>query len=444
MVILVKAAQLILSLSILVVLHEFGHFIFSKAFKCRVEKFYLFFDAGFSLFKFKKGETEYGIGWLPFGGYVKISGMIDESMDKEQMKLPPQPHEFRSKPAYQRLLIMIGGVLMNFIVALIIYIGVLYTWGEEYLPTANVKYGIVASEIGKEIGFESGDKILSVDNIVVEDFFKIISTIALEDAKTVQVERNGEKVDVLIDQDDIAKLLKNKGVIGVRYPYFGKIDGFAKESPAKVAGMQKGDIIVKVNGETFEFQDQFTTLMKANPEKELLFTVERNKQLIDMPVKLTNAGMLGISWQNNFADNFEFKTLTYGFWESIPAGIAKGWDISVDYLKQFKLIFNTKTKAYESVGSFLTIGNIFPGIWDWQSFWTMTAFLSIVLGIMNILPIPALDGGHVIFVLYEMITGRKPNEKVLEYAQYVGLALLLLLMVYATYNDIMRFIFKKF
>jgi regulator of sigma E protease len=438
MVILIKAAQLILSLSILIIIHELGHFLFAKAFKTRVEKFFLFFDLGFSLFKFKKGETEYGLGWLPLGGYVKISGMIDESMDKEQMKLPPQPWEFRSKPAGQRLLIMVGGVLMNFIAALIIYIGVLYVWGEEYLPTANVKYGIEVSDEGRQIGFMNGDKILSVDNHPVENFFDVIPTIALETAKSVQVERNGERIDVEIDQDDIAKLVKTKKVIGIRYPYHGVVDGFAKESPAKNAGLQKGDKIVKVNGEAFDYQDQFIAVMKANAGKELLFTIERKSQAIDFPITLTEAGMIGISWQNNFADSFEFKTLKYGFFESIPAGIAKGWETSVDYIKQFKLIFNKKTKGYESLGGFITIGNIFPSVWDWHAFWNMTAFLSIILGIMNILPIPALDGGHVMFVLYEIITGRKPNDKFLEYAQYVGLTLLLLLVLYANANDVIR------
>jgi regulator of sigma E protease len=442
MVILIKAAQLILSLSILVILHEMGHFIFAKIFKCRVEKFYLFFDLGFSLFKTKRGETEYGIGWLPLGGYVKIAGMIDESMDKEQMKLPPQPWEFRSKPSIQRLLIMIGGVLMNFIFALIIYIGVLYCWGDEYLPTANVKYGIEVSDVGREVGFMNGDKILSVDNVVVDDFFKIVSTIALEQAKTVQVERDGQKIDVEISQDDIAKMVKSKKIIGVRFPFHLVVGSFAKNSPAQKAGIKKDDEIVMVNKQSFEFHDQFASLLKENSGKELLFTVKRNGELIDLPVTLTEDGMLGVSWDNNYQGLFTFKTLKYSFFESIPAGIALGWETSVDYVKQFKLIFNRKTKGYESLGGFLMIGNIFPGMWDWQSFWKLTAFLSIILGIMNILPIPALDGGHVMFVLFEMITGRKPNEKFLEYSQIVGLCILLLLVLYANANDVIKLFTK--
>jgi len=442
MEILIKVVQFFLSLSILVIIHEFGHFIFARLFKCRVDKFYLFFNLGFSLFKTKRGETEYGIGWLPLGGYVKIAGMIDESMDKEQMKLPPQPYEFRSKPAYQRLLIMLAGVVMNFIAALIIYIGVLYAWGEEYLPTANVKYGIEASEVAQEIGFMTGDKILSVDNLVVDDFFKIIPTIALEGSKTVQVEREGTVVNVDISQDDVAKMLKAKKMLGIRYPFHIEINAFAKESPAKNAGMLKGDEILLVNHQTFQFHDQFSSFLKANNGKELLFTVKRGNDSIDFPVTLSPEGMLGISWDQNFSKYFEFKTIKYGFFESIPAGIARGWETSTDYLKQFKLIFNKKTKGYESLGGFITIGNIFPGSWDWQAFWNMTAFLSIILAIMNILPIPALDGGHVMFVLYEMITGRKPNEKFLEYAQIVGLTLLLLLVLYANANDVIK-LFNK-
>jgi len=439
--IFVKILQFFLSLSILVIIHELGHFIFAKIFKCKVEKFYLFFDFGFSLFKTKKGETEYGVGWMPLGGYVKIAGMIDESMDKEQMKLPPQPWEFRSKPAIQRLLIMVAGVLMNFILALVIYIGVLYAWGDEYLPTKNVKYGIEATEVGEKIGFADGDKILSVDHLFVEDFGKITSTIVLNKAKTVQVERNGSVVDVEISEEDIALMLKER-VIGVRVPFSLIVESFSKESPAKLAGVVKGDQVLMVNNQSFEFHDQFSTYIKENSGKQVVLTVLRNGQKVDLPVTLSKDGMLGVSWKPSYAQDFEYKTIKYGFFESIPAGIARGWDKTVEYLKQFKLIFNKTTKGYESLGGFLSIGNVFPGVWDWQAFWSMTAFLSIILGVMNILPIPALDGGHVLFVLYEMITGRKPSDKFLEYAQIVGLSLLLLLVLYANINDIVRFFFK--
>ncbi len=440
MEILIKAAQLILSLSILVLVHEFGHFIFAKFFKCRVEKFFLFFDLGFSLFKMKKGDTEYGIGWLPLGGYVKIAGMIDESMDKEQMKQPVQPYEFRSKPAYQRLLIMIAGVLMNFLIALVIYIGVLYAWGEEYLPTNNVKYGIEASDIGREVGFQSGDKILSVDNKFIESFYDIVPTIVLDKAKSVQVERDGQVFDVEITEDDIAKMVSrdNKRVIGIRFPFDLKVESFAKNSPARDAGLLKGDRIIMVNGSSFQFHDEFSSVITANKGQEVALSVLRNSETLSVPIKITDEGMIGVSWNNDFSKHFELKTIKYGFFESIPAGIVKGWETSTDYLKQFKLIFNKKTKGYESLGGFITIGNIFPGMWDWHAFWNMTAFLSIILAIMNILPIPALDGGHVLFVLYEMVTGRKPSDKFLEYAQIIGLSLLMLLVVYANLNDIIR------
>lgn len=437
--ILVKAAQFVLSLSLLIIVHEMGHFMFAKFFKCRVEKFYLFFNLGFSLFKTKRGETEYGIGWLPLGGYVKISGMIDESMDKEQMKQPPQPWEFRSKKAYQRLLIMVGGVLMNFITALIIYIAVLYVWGEEFLPTSNVTYGIEANAIGEEIGFRDGDMILSVGNEEVEAFFDVIPHLILEGAESVQVQRDGRMVNIPITQHDVAKIMKSQSsVIGLRFPFDMEVMGFGKESPALEAGMQKGDHIVAVNKQEFEFQDQFAQALEKLKGQEVLITVSRNDELVELPVRLSEDGMLGIQWNRNFSKYFDFETKSYGFLESIPAGIAMGYETSVDYLKQFKLIFNRTTKGYESLGGFITIGSIFPGMWNWQVFWKMTAFLSIILGIMNILPIPALDGGHVMFVLYEMISGRKPNEKFLEYAQFVGLSILLLLVLYANANDVIK------
>jgi regulator of sigma E protease len=438
--ILIKAAQLILSLSILVVLHEFGHFMFARLFKTRVEKFYLFFDPWFSLFKVQKGETEYGVGWLPLGGYVKISGMIDESMDKEAMKQPPKPYEFRAKPAWQRLLIMLGGVMMNFLFAMIIYIGVLYAWGEEYLPTENVKYGIVVNEVGKEIGFQDGDKILSVDNKQVENFMKVVPTIVLDDAHSVQVMRDGQKVDVEISDADLALLLKSKSVMAPRIPFRLEVVGFAKESPAKVAGLQEGDEITGIKGENIEYYNQWTDATKTNAGEEIVLTVQRDGQHKEIPVTLNEEGMLGIR-VNNFADEyFDLATVDYGFVESIPAGIDRGVQTTKDYLKQFKLFFRPETKAYESLGGFATIGNIFPSQWDWFSFWNMTAFISIILAIMNLLPIPALDGGHVMFLFFEMVTGRKPGEKFLEYAQITGMILLLALVLYANANDIIKMI----
>lgn len=436
--VLIKAAQLILSLSILVILHEFGHFLFARLFKTRVEKFYLFFDPWFSLFKMKKGDTEYGIGWLPLGGYVKIAGMIDESMDMEQMKQPAQPWEFRSKPAWQRLLIMVGGVLMNFLFAFVIYIGVLYAWGEEYLPTSEVKYGIVVDETGEKLGFRNGDKILSVDNRPVENFAKIVPTIVLDKVTSVQVSRDSQVVDIPITNESLALLLKSKGVFGVRYPFHFVIGDFAKTSPGKTAGLQKGDEILSVNGMKFAFHDEFQKVLSENKEKEITVGVLRNQQNLEIPVRLGADGMIGIANSVSYLDIFKVKTLRYGLFESIPAGISRGIETTANYLKQFKLFFLPETKAYESLGGFITIGNIFPGTWDWHSFWNMTAFISIILAIMNLLPIPGLDGGHVMFVLYEMVTRRKPSDKFMEYAQMTGLILLLILVFYANANDIIK------
>ena len=438
--ILIKTAQLLLSLSILVVLHELGHFMFARLFKTRVEKFYLFFNPWFSLFKVKKGDTEYGIGWLPLGGYVKISGMMDESMDKEAMKLPAQPYEFRAKPAWQRLLIMLGGVMMNFLFAMIIYIGILYAWGESYLPTENAKYGIAVNEVGKEIGFQNGDKILTVDNIYIENFTSIIPTIVLDNAKTVQVERNGQKTDVEISDSDLALLLKNKSVLTYREPFEIKVGKIEKHSPAQKAGLQKEDIFTTVDGKDFEYYDEFTDYLDGKKGQKIELGLIREGQSITTEVVVTEEGKIGFYAARINPDIFEFKTIKYGFFESIPAGIKKGVRTTGDYLKQFRLFFKKETKAYESLGGFATIGSIFPGTWDWYSFWNMTAFISIILAIMNLLPIPALDGGHVMFLFGEIITGRKPGEKFLEYAQIGGMILLLALVLYANANDIIKMI----
>ncbi|WP_340111418.1 RIP metalloprotease RseP [Maribellus mangrovi] len=438
--ILIKTAQLLLSLSILVVLHEAGHFMFARLFKTRVEKFYLFFDPWFSLFKVKKGDTEYGIGWVPLGGYVKISGMIDESMDKEAMKQPPKPWEFRSKPAWQRLLIMVGGVLMNFLFAMVIYIAVLYAWGEQYLPTDNVKYGIVVNETGEKIGFKTGDKILTVDNQHIEQFSKIVPTIVLDGAKTVQVERNGQRMDVEITDADLALLLKSKGIWEERIPYDIQIGKLAKDYPAAKSGLEVGDVLSTVDGKSFEFYDQFTAYLESKAGSQIDMSFTRNGQQMHKTVDVTEDGKIGFNAAFNNPDIFEFKTIKYGFLESIPAGIKRGVETTGNYLKQFKLFFKKETKAYESLGGFATIGNIFAPTWDWAHFWTMTAFISIILAIMNLLPIPALDGGHVMFLMGEIITGRKPGEKFLEYAQIAGMVLLLALVLYANANDIIKMI----
>lgn len=440
MIILTKALQLILSLSILVLLHEFGHFFFAKIFKTRVEKFYLFFDPWFSLFKFKKGDTEYGIGWLPLGGYVKISGMIDESMDVEAMKQPAQPHEFRSKPAWQRLLIMLGGVLVNFILAMVIYAGILFVWGSDYLPTQNMKYGIVADSLAMDAGFKSGDHIVAVDGKPIENFADVTLTILLNQSKTVTVKRDSQVVDLNLSPDLVGKLMRQKGFLSVRVPFI--VNDFAKESPAKTAGIQVGDRIIAVNGDSTLFFDQFRTKILQLKNQEATLTIDRAGKTEQVKLIVPETGLIGVVAEMNLAKYFELKHISYGFFEAIPAGISKGSQMVVDYVKQLKLIFSPKTKGYEQLGSFLTIGSIFPSTWDWQAFWSLTAFLSVILAIMNILPIPALDGGHVMFLLYEIITGRKPGDKFMEYAQITGMVILIGLMVFANFNDVMRFFFK--
>ena len=445
MTVLIKILQLILSLSILVIIHELGHFILAKIFKTRVEKFYLFFDPWFSVFKFKKGETEYGLGWLPLGGYVKIAGMIDESLDREQMKQPPQPWEFRSKKSWQRLLIMTGGVFFNFILALLIYVLVLFAWGETYLPTSSVKYGIVTDSAGFYIGLRNGDKILSVDNQYIENFAQITSDIVLNDRKTIQVERDGEILNIDITNDYIRNVLKRKGLIEPRTP-FGPfiVSSYAKESPAKAAGVLVDDELTGLDNQKFIWYDEFQNYLAEHKNRPVILNLLRKGAPVDISVTPTAAGFLGIVRTWSFDKVFDLKTIKYGFLQSIPAGIKKGFTTIADYLKQFRLIFSRHTKAYESLGGFITIGSIFPGVWDWQSFWTLTAFLSIILAVMNVLPIPALDGGHVMFLLFEVITGRKPSDKFLEYAQITGMVILLSLLIFANGNDIVRLLRNMF
>ena len=444
MTVLIKILQFIVSLSLIVIIHELGHFIMAKYFKTRVEKFYLFFDAWFSLFKFKKGETEYGIGWLPLGGYVKISGMIDESMDKEQLKQPPQPYEFRSKTSWQRLLIMTGGVFFNFILAMLIFVFVLYAWGETYLPTSNVKYGIVTDSVGKSIGLQNGDKILSVDNQPVEDFMTLTSDIALNMRKTIQIDRNGERMDIEIPKEYIPNLLRGKGIISYRTPFSDiKVQSFTEESPAKKAGLLKNDEITGIDGLTFNYSDEFQNYLAENAGKQVVLDLVRAGKNETLAVAPDDNGLLGISFEGKPLNQiFELKTVTYGFFESIPAGIAKGFSTISDYLKQFRLLFSKDTKAYKSVGAFITIVKIFPDVWDWQAFWARTALLSIILAVMNILPIPALDGGHVLFLIFEVVTGRKPSDKFLENAQIVGMVILFSLLILANVNDILGLIRK--
>jgi len=438
MEIFIKIVQLLLSLSILVILHEFGHYITARIFKTRVEKFYLFFDPWFSLFKFKKGDTEYGIGWLPLGGYVKISGMIDESMDKEQMKQPAQPWEFRSKKAWQRFIIMVAGVVMNVLLAMLIYILMLSAWGEKYLPNAELKDGIAVDSLAMQTGLRTGDKVLKVDDIVIEDFFDIVPNMLLENAKTLTIVRNDSEQVLDIPSDFVKKMIDSEraNMIMPRMPMI--IDSIVPNSVNANSKIKKGDRVIGINGEMIHYHDEFKTEVEKYKNQEITLRVLRGTEDLTYPVKVNDKGQLEVLIVTDLNRFFNVATKNYTFWEAIPAGISKAGTKISEYWKQLKLMFNRDVRAYENVGGFITMGKIFPGVWDWQAFWNLTAFLSLMLAVLNILPIPALDGGHVMFVLIEMITGRKPSEKVLEIAQYIGFGLLLTLLVWANLNDIIR------
>lgn len=439
MAILIQASQFILSLSILIVLHELGHFIPAKLFKTRVEKFYLFFDPWFSLFKVKKGETEYGIGWLPLGGYVKISGMIDESMDKEQMAQPPQPWEFRSKPAWQRLIIMLGGVTVNVILGILIYGMVLFAWGEQHIPFKNLTQGFAIDSLGTKIGLKEGDSILYVGTKPAVNYDRFAHDVLLEEAQSILVLRNGKTVSLPVTKEDLSVMLSEK--LSIIEPNFTfSIDSVAPESPASTAGLKKGDRIVAVNGTITNYYHDVVSILKRNKNLPVQLTVSRNNDRVQITSTVTEDGKLGF-YPKADLDYLKTENVEYGFAASVPAGVRKAYSTFEDYIKQIKLIFTIKN-AHKQVGGFISIGKVYTPFWDWQHFWSITALLSIVLAIMNILPIPALDGGHVMFLLYEVITRRKPNEKFLEYAQYVGMFILLALLLYANGNDVIS-LFKK-
>ena len=438
--IVIKILQLILSLSILVVVHEFGHFAAAKIFKTRVEKFYLFFNPWFSLFKFTYKGTEYGMGWLPLGGYVKISGMIDESMDKEQMALPPEPWEFRSKPAWQRLIIMLGGVFMNVVLAVVIYIGILSYYGEEYLPTTEVnKYGISVDSLAMEMGFRNGDKIITVDGLIVEDFQKVPVSMILNEAKSVQVVRDGKQIDVNLPSGSLNKLIKHKSTLfmSVRIPFIA--GSFSEGSIAEESGLKIGDSIVGLNDMDLKYFTEYRDEIQKYKNQDVIIVVKRGADTLNIPMSLGETGLLGVFPQSDLNQFFVLHKKTYGIAEAIPAGFNRTWKGIDNYFKQLKLMFSSEVKAYEGVGGFGMIASIFPAEWHWQSFWRLTAFLSIMLAILNILPIPALDGGHVMFLFYEIIARRKPSDKFLEYAQVVGMVLLFSLLIYANGMDIFRF-----
>ncbi|CAM1345345.1 RIP metalloprotease RseP [Tenacibaculum amylolyticum] len=445
MEILIKASQFILSLSLLIVLHELGHFIPAKLFKTKVEKFYLFFDYKFSLFKKKIGETVYGIGWIPLGGYVKIAGMIDESMDTEQMKEEPKPWEFRSKPAWQRLIIMLGGVFVNFVLGILIYICLMWVYGEKYLPNENVKDGIwVQDELAVTLGLETGDKVLSVDGNTIKKFNEI--PVEFINGNNFVIERNGQRIEKEIPVDFISKLVdrdKDAGnFILPRYPFV--IAGVSEGSPNKDGGLQAKDIVTAIGEDQITYFDEAKAALDKYKNGETTVTVKRGEEIVTVPVKVTEDGKLGVGLgvlSPNDLEKLGYYTLankSYTFMQAIPAGLQKSWTTLTNYVKQLKKIFNPSTGAYKGLGGFISIGSIFPSEWSAYSFWSITAFLSIMLGFMNLLPIPALDGGHVVFTLWEMITGKKPSDKFLEYAQVVGFVLLLALLIFANGNDIVK------
>lgn len=453
MEILIKILQLILSLSILVVLHECGHFFPAKWFKTRVEKFYLFFNPGFELFKKKIGETEYGVGWLPLGGYVKIAGMIDESFDKEQMQGEPQPWEFRSKPAWQRFIIMIGGVTVNIILGFLLYIMIFSVYGEKYLPNEEVKYGIFVDSLGHDVGFRTGDKILKYGD---QDFTKfnrgtIIKEVAVNDLSTVTVDRQGQMVDINIDPKygTLFGSYKMKAyrlfeprtsfIVGDVQKGKKKFGLFKKseDGPAAKAGIKKGDKIVAINGKSINFYDEAIDITKEYKGQTIPFTIEREGQTLTKNLTLTDQGKMGI-YRAGLSEFFTYQTQDYTFGEAIPRGWNEGIGFLGDQFKAFRQMFRGKIKIQDSLGSFISIGNLFPSQWDWRAFWNLTAMLSLILGIMNLLPIPALDGGYIVFLIWEMISGKKVSDKTMEIANTVGFFILIALMIFAFGLDVSR------
>ena len=447
MEIAIKLSQFLLSLSLLIILHELGHFIPAKLFKTRVEKFYLFFDIKYSLLKKKIGETEYGIGWLPLGGYVKISGMIDESMDKEQMALPPQPWEFRSKPTWQRLIIMLGGVAVNFILAFVIYIGMTFFYGELYLKNSELKDGIaVTSKVGEELGFKTGDKIIAIDGETVTRFNEVPNKLLF--AHSVTLERDGAKQTIDLPIDLIKKVMggEKRPFIGWREPF---AVGLVDDKSANKNNLKPKDIVMRMGEQATPYMDQVIAYALAHKGQIVSAVILRNEVETPVNIKINAQGKIGVYQAHLGVESlqklgiYQFTEQHYSFFESIPVGLAKGKDQVLGYGKQLKAIFNPETGAYKGVGGFKAIFDIFPKTWSWEVFWSITAILSIMLGVMNLLPIPALDGGHVVFLLYEMVSGKKPSDKFLENAQMVGFVLLITLIVFANGNDIYKAILGK-
>ena len=448
MEILIKVIQFFLSLSLIIVLHELGHFIPAKLFKVRIEKFYLFFDIKYSLFKKKIGDTVYGIGWLPLGGYVKMSGIMDESMDKEQMEKPPQPWEYRSKPVWQRLIIILGGVTVNFILSLIIFIGMAYNYGSVEIPLNSIQGGVlITNPIFTEIGFKTGDKIIEADGKQIMTYPDLRKSII--GTETYTVDRDGELIEINMPFDFLGQLSisNDNSTFELRAPYI--IQSVSDTSLNKNYDLQQGDIIVSINDQEIKYFDQSIPILDANRNQTVDVEISRNNVTYNKMLNVDADGKLGLYTGASRIDManlgyLELVNKSYSFAESIIKGSQNFISFFDSYLDQIVAIFNPSTGAYKGLGGFIAIGNIFPGTWDWQNFWGVTAFLSIMLGVINVLPIPLLDGGHAVFLIYEMITGRKPSDKFIETVSIAGLAILLLLVIYANGNDIYKLFYIIF
>lgn len=437
--ILIKALQFFASLSLLVMIHEFGHYITARIFKIRVEKFYIFFNPWFSLYKRKIGETEYGIGWLPLGGYVSLAGMIDESMDLEQMKQEPQPWEFRTKPAWQRLIVMLAGITMNVLLAMGIYSAMLYTWGENYYHNDDMVYGYSFNEAGESLGFVDGDKIISIDGEAIGNVREIDKKLIIaDDNRSVVVERGGEQVTLTLPLEELVAMRENGSIIGFYQPIIPFVIEKVVMDSAKDSGLLANDEIIAIDDTHVEdFFAGKELLNKAAGRNAEIDIVRNATDTLRLTAPINADGQIGVN-----VKMITPRSVEYGLFESIPAGIRRTGSEIVSYWDQLKMIVNPKTKSYKEVGGFIAIGNIFPSEWNWQSFWSLTALLSVILAIMNLLPIPGLDGGHALFTLWEIITRRKPSDKFLEVMQYIGLGLLLLLLVYANGSDIVKLFIK--
>ena len=426
-----RVLQVILALSVLILIHEAGHFLWARIFKIRVDKFFLFFDVGgFKLFSFKIGETEYGMGWLPLGGYCKIAGMVDESMDTESLKQDPQPWEFRSHPAWQRLLVMSGGVLNNFIQALVLFISILAGWGRNYMPNESPVY---VSALGEEMGFRTGDRILLFDDYAPEDFMDLQADLARRQVRRATVLRGTDTLDIYIDQSMIGEVLSSPGLFDVALPFV--VDSVMAGSPNAASALRRGDRIVGVMGVDTPYLQDAQRVLRQYPGETVGVAVERGADTIGLSLQVDSLGMLGVYFRNP-----SLKHRDYTVWEAIPAGCSWAWESVAGYLRDLRLVATPSTGAYKSVGSFVAIGQVFPTSWNWLQFLYILALLSIMLGVMNLLPVPALDGGHIVFCLYEMLTGRKPSDRFLMVAQMIGMFLLLGLMFLAFGNDISRLI----